>query len=130
MLLLSACEKKYTYIDKDEKFNPTSDKEKLLSSRQLEYLEAYTSQDFEKAFLYEIPYEQFLHPVEWYKQFNKNNVKEYHSRQLYFTKIDENTMDIRTNYKSKTTDFTYNDRWFYVNGNWYHEMKTTLLPKL
>jgi len=130
LFIFSGCEPKYTYASKDEAFKPSSEKEKLLSQRHLEYWDLFSSHAFEKAYAYEIPYERFLHTKKWYTMFNNNNIKAFQNKQLYFTKIRENVIDVRTTYISNTTNYSFHDRWFYVNKQWYHQMKTSILPKL
>ena len=129
-LLFSGCEKKFAHAFKEDNFTPSDKKEKALSRRHLEYWEGFLAKDFNSSYPYEMPYQQYQHSLSWYNRFNNNNVKDANITQLSITYEDEFKANVRTRFQYRSTDYSYDDPWYYVNGTWFHVMKTSLLPKI
>ena len=130
LIVMSGCEKKYTYVTTEEGFKATTDKERALVESFKEYWEYFSAKEFEKAYPYEVAYERFLHDLTWYKKFNSANYKGYKLTIIALEKVEDDIYDVKSNYSYEGDGYTFLDRWYYVDGKWQHTMKTSLLPNI
>ncbi len=88
-----------------------------------------SKKDFQCAYQYELPYQRFLHDFKWYKNFNSANNQKY--KIIFLDIIPKNNMTvIKSKYISSDNKVTYvfYDRWYNIDGKWYHKMKVSRLP--
>ena len=129
-LLFSGCEKKYTHISRDANMTLKTPVEEALSERAMDYWEAFATKQFDEAYSYELPFQRYTKSLKWYKQFNKGNEKNYTLVQKEIVFKDADRAIIKTLFQMKNSHYMMSDKWYLVNGQWYHKMKTTLLPTL
>ncbi len=126
----AGCSHKSTLVKINPHFQGTSEKVLQLVQRYQEYWDYFSKKEFDKAYLYELPYQRFLHSLQWYKTFNQSNDQNY-TTILYSVKLSNNdSANIKSKYISsdKKTSFEFEDKWYFINGKWYHVMKTSRLP--
>jgi hypothetical protein len=129
LFFLSGCEPKHTYAFKDANLTLKNEKEELLSKTHLAYWEAMSKKEFEKTYMYEMPYQRFIKPLWWYKEFNAGNNKHYQVIQKEIMYDDNHTAKVITSYIKEKTKSIFKDTWYYIDGIWYHKMKTSKLPE-
>jgi len=115
-----------------EKKTFSNEKEKALARRYLEYWDLFSRKKFDKAYSFELPHQQFIHDLQWYRNFNEPNDRNY---KIILKKIDflnDYIAVITAEYISsdKETSFVFKDKWFLIKGRWFHVMKTSRLPDI
>lgn len=131
-LLLSGCAvSNYKFASTDQNLSIESESLKELSKRHLEFWEFYSAKDFDSSYSYELPYLRFLKPLEWYKNFNAPNRKNYKIKQLSIKEIDEGRAVVIHQYSDKEGNtHEIEDRWVLVGGRWYHYFEFSKLPDI
>jgi hypothetical protein len=126
--LFSGCEKKYKFVSRDTNLTLTTEKEKELSRRYMDYWEVYSQKNFDESYKFELPYQNFIKGKEWYDNFFSTNNKNYKVIQKSIEFKDPDSAVIETQYIRKKNTHVFYDCWYYVNGTWYHKYKTSKLP--
>lgn len=131
LLLFWGCEKKFTYVSVDANASITRSDE-ALADRYKEYWEAISGTRYEEGFKYELPYLNFIRDKAWYLNFHAADRKHYKVKLLYikYSEDDPEIADVRTNIDLGHTDYDFNDRWYRINGTWYHFYHQTILPPM
>jgi len=107
--------------------NNTS-KIKELSKRHRSYWEKRVSGKWEESYKFELPYQRFIHSFEWYKDFYRGDDKNHSVIQTKIIMKNPSYAIVETRHiKEKNVYYSY-DKWFYIDGKWFHKMKTTYLP--
>lgn len=100
-----------------------------LKQRNLEYWNLFAQKKFTKTYQFEMPHQRFLHSLKWYKEFNtKYNDTNATFEQLNIQLIDKNKAVVKMRKILPSSSHIFDDKWYYVDGVWYHQMKTTILP--
>ncbi len=129
ILISSGCEKKYIYTSKTNDMVIKDKKSEALSERAMDYWESFSAKDFNSTYQYELPFQQYLKSKLWYVRFNAGNTKGYFLEQKEIEYIDENRAIIKIKFsKNKSGGHMISDRWYLIDGVWYHKMKTSILP--
>lgn len=127
ILFLQGCEKyKFASIDANISDDIPSD----LKKRYLNYWESKSKNDYKVTFTLELPYENYLKPLEEYISFQTATKTKYKIKALNIKKPFIDTFII-----TSEIDFGYkktlqNDKWIEVNGIWYHYYYPNILPPL
>lgn len=129
IILFSACERKYQFVSRDSNLTLNTDIEKKLSQRHLDYWEAYSQKKFDESFTFELPYLNFIKGKEWYDAFFSSNNQNYKIVQKGIKLTDKDSAIVTTKYIRKKNTYTFQDRWYRVNGTWYHWYRRSKLPK-
>ncbi|BCD68943.1 hypothetical protein [Nitratiruptor sp. YY09-18] len=128
LLFFSGCgfQNRFVLIDK----NIQEHKNRSLINRYIHYWNCMSQKDFKCTYQYEMPHQRFLHDFTWYKEFNRGNRKNYKIKVLEIVPKRENVTYIKSKFISADNQISYIfwDRWYKVNGKWYHKMKVSLLP--
>ena len=131
LLLLDGCEKKHVYSSVDANLSIRDNRFKELEDRHLDYWEAMSLADYDESYRFELPYLNFLKTNEWYREFRSGSREKYKIviKGIESDSEDDNIAFVKTHIILKHTDYTFKDRWLYVNGTWYHSYSPSLLPK-
>ena len=129
IIFIFGCEPKYEFASKDVNLTLKSDLEKDLSRRHLDYWEAFSKKQFDDTFKFELAYQQFIKGKAWYKEFFAGNNSNYKIILKNIEIKDNDTAVVATKYIRKKSSHIFYDKWYYVNGTWYHWFKTSKLPK-
>ena len=118
---------KIVYVDTDMKIKGSL--QSTLIKRYKEYWNCFSKKDLRCSYKIEMPYQRFIHDFEWYRLFNTPNQKNY-TIELEHISSDGEKAEIRSKFASKegNVTFIFFDVWYYVDGVWYHKMKTSRLP--
>jgi len=137
ILWFTGCEKKestkqyqYAFIDNNLTIENDIKDLKLLKRNFRDYWEASSRGDLNTSYMLELPYLNFIKPLEWYRDFKQDDKRHYKATMLQLkSETDDNEIAlIRTNYKSNVMDINLTEKWIYVNGQWYHYYSQSLLP--
>lgn len=127
--IFTACEPKYRFASIDQNVTLTNKHEKELSRRHLAYWDSMSQKNFLESYTFELPYQRYIQGQEWYGRFFEGNNKEYEIVLKDLEWIDDNRVLVHTEYIRQKNRHIFKDRWFYVNGTWYHMFDTSKLPK-
>ena len=126
MLLLGGCERTLEHASRNEGVDPAAASLKELSRRHLSYWEDMSTKNFADAF--EMPHQRFLHSKAWYETFNSANKSDYTVKQTGIELKNPSMAYVDTTITMENGTYSYRDRWYLINGSWYHWMRTSLLP--
>ena len=128
--LITGCSHKITFVKVDQNFHAKSKKIMQLEQRYKEYWDYFSKKNFEKSYYYELPHQRFLHSLQWYKKFNQSNDQNYTTILKSINLVNDYTANVKSKYISsdKQTMFDFVDRWYLIDGKWYHVMKTSKFP--
>lgn len=129
LFTFSGCEPKYQFASLDENLSFKSSEERSLSKRHLAYWELMSQKKFTETYDFELPYQRYIYGEEWYHKFFEGNNKEYKIIFKALEWLDEHSAVVHTEYIRQKNRHTFKDKWFYVNGKWYHMFPTSKLPK-
>lgn len=132
-LFISGCSPfvNYQFTTVDSSLVLKEDKLKHLSKRHQEFWEYFSSKDFEKSYTYELPHLQFLKSLDWYQEFNAPNLKGYKITQLSIEEVEKDKAIVKYRYeKTGHQSLIIDDRWVFVDGEWYHYFEFSKLPSL
>jgi len=133
LILFAGCvsnQQTFAFAKKSPDINITDSKTEKLSRAHLYYWDRFSKKKFKETYAMELPYQRFLKNYEWYKKFNYTNDQNYTIEQLNIRMLDKNSAIVKSKYisKDRQATFLFDDRWYFVNGNWYHLMKTSKIP--
>lgn len=121
----------YQFATIDSSLVLKEDKLKHLSKRHQEFWEYFSSKNFDKSYTYELPHLQFLKSLDWYKEFNTPNIQGYKVIQLSIEEVEKDKAIVKYRYEKKGhQSLLIDDRWVFVDGEWYHYFEFSKLPSL
>ncbi len=127
LISLSGCEKKYQYVSIDTNATFNNKQENLIEAFS-EYWEAKSKKDFSLSYKYELPYQRYLHSINWYQIFHSPNNQGFTVALVSLEKIDNELILVhaKATFNGFTTSFI--DPWYYVNESWFHKFQESKLP--
>jgi len=126
---MQGCSAHYMYALKDPSVSIYDANTKALSQRHMEFWELFAQKHLDKTYDMELPHLRFEKSLEWYREFNAGNEKNYTITQLSFETVDKNRMIVRSRFQNKEgTSYVFPDYWVLVEGKWYHFFEFSKLP--
>ena len=126
--LVSGCTTHYHYALKDDNLSLQTPSLQALSKRHLQYWELRSTKDFKSSYGFELPYQRYIHSLDWYLTFNSPNNAGFQTTQKEITISEEGTKAVIETIASFNGKISYlNDTWFLVDGTWYHQFNDNLL---
>jgi len=125
--LFNGCSEKHKYTKTDIELVLKTDDEKNLANRVLKYWNYMSQHQFEKSYKMELPYQQYLYPLEKYKIINSGNNKHYYMT-ITNIKIKDNNATVSLKYKLHNTKLHLTDKWIKIKEIWYHKKRIKKLP--
>ncbi len=130
VLILAGCSKTYKYVQVDTNLSNGEEHQELFA-RVRGYWDALSMKDFDETYSYELPYLNFKHNLEWYKQFHLNNKEKYFIKIKSIKSIDSDGIAyLKLEYDKNGKTFTFLDKWIDINGRWYHKYSDSLVPDI
>jgi len=129
IFFLAGCSHKVIFTDVHTSLHPQSNKEKGLVQRFEEYWHARVNGQYNKSYIYELPYQQFIIDFDRYKK----TLGLYKNSKVSLVKVQypqKNVAIITRKMEGKNGSWIKKDKWIYVDGNWYHKYYQTLFPPL
>lgn len=100
-----------------------------LKQRSLKYWDLFARRKFAKAYQFEMPHQRFLHSLSWYETFNQKYADANTTfEQLDIKRIDKDRAIVKMKKISPSATYIFDDKWYLIDGIWYHQMKTTVIP--
>jgi hypothetical protein len=132
LLFFLGCEEKYKYVTLDSNLTfETLESPQVLKKRFQEYWEYRSQNNFQASYEYELPYLKLLKNKQAYQSFFSNN--KYSNISLKKVSSGNNQeADIallwikKYNVNGETSQ--YQDKWVYIDNNWYHYYHASILP--
>ena len=127
MMWSIGCSQKTTFVKIDPKYQVKSSHLKQLERRYKEYWNSFSQKRFKKSYYYELPHQRFIYSLQWYQDFNKPNDQNYTIILKSIKLKNDYEAHIKSQYVSSDnkTSSNFIDKWYFVNGKWYHLMKTS-----
>ena len=125
---MTGCEKKYRYVKVDQNATKALKAYPELSERFKSYWEAMSEKNYKETFSYELPYMNFIHDKTWYLDFKEGSRKHFKVTLLEIVPVGEKSVVVKARFKVKKSVYTVSDKWYKVNGTWYHQYYDSILP--
>jgi len=99
-----------------------------LIKRFMEYWELRSTYNFEKSFLYELPYIQYTKSLEDYISEGKTRYRNFDISLINILVKNEYTVEITRKFKYKKIELKFKSIWIKVNGTWYRKYDLIISP--
>jgi len=105
--------------------------EKKLKDSFYDYWSSRAIKKHDKNYDKELPYQQFLHTQEWYEDFLQESprIEKIIVRKIMQNDDNMQLLGIELKMQNRSDLVWYDDKWYFIEGKWYHKYNDSLLPK-
>lgn len=122
---------KSKYVSVDENVSLETESLRALRNRFVEYWDARSLHEFDKTYMYEMPYQRFLKPFDVYSGELSVTFNEYNTvlKAIRFENEEKDTATVFREYIKDDVVLHQKTVWYLVNGTWYRKYAFSLFPQ-